>query len=175
VTKDSAMSYVDGVLAGTDTFDGNGVASELTKYKNNAAIAQAVRTAAKRVIYNVIRTNVMNGTTLTTRYVSVTPWWQSALHKADIGVGVVFGLCALMFVLSIPFGGKAKQTAGNGDTLPSKKDKKIAAERKLQEQVALGSARIREMEEEYEAQLDALDDRFEEEQRLRKERRKGNK
>jgi beta-glucosidase len=45
VTDGSAMSYVDGVMAGTDTFDGNGLATELTKYSNNAAVAQAVTTA----------------------------------------------------------------------------------------------------------------------------------
>ena len=82
-TTDSAMSKLDGVLAGTDTFDGNNKPDVLTKYADNAAVAQAVRTAVKRVIYNVVRTNVMNGMTINTTTVSVTPWWKTAIIAMD--------------------------------------------------------------------------------------------
>ncbi|MBO7196940.1 MAG: glycoside hydrolase family 3 C-terminal domain-containing protein [Clostridia bacterium] len=103
VTDGSAMSYVDGVMAGTDTFDGNGLASELTKYSENAAVAQAVRLAAKRVIYNVIQTNVMNGMSITSRTVPVTPWWETALVNINYGVGAIWAVCLGMFLLSAIF------------------------------------------------------------------------
>lgn len=103
------MNYVDGVLAGTDCFDGNGSASVLIKYKDNAAIAQAMRLAAKRMIYNVVRTNVMNGTSITTKYISVTPWWQETLHISGMVFGGLTGLSVLMFVVSLASnGGRSK-------------------------------------------------------------------
>ena len=71
------MSKLDGVLAGTDTFDGNNDISVLTQYADNAAVAQAIRQAAKRVIYNVVRTNAMNGMTISSITIKVTPWWQT--------------------------------------------------------------------------------------------------
>ena len=113
VTDGSAMSYVDGVMAGTDTFDGNGVAGELTKYSNNAAVAQAVRESAKRVIYNVVRTNVMNGMSITSRTVSVTPWWVTALISIDCVVGVIFAGFAAMLVTSIVLDIRNKKLKGN--------------------------------------------------------------
>lgn len=109
VTDGSAMSYVDGVMAGTDTFDGNGLATELTKYSNNAAVAQAVRLAAKRVIYNVVRTNVMNGMSITSRTIPVTPWWETALTMIDFAVGVIFVVCVGMLLISAITGDKKKK------------------------------------------------------------------
>lgn len=109
VTDGSAMSYVDGVMAGTDTFDGNGTAAELTKYADNAAVAQAVRLAAKRIIYNVVRTNVMNGMSITSRTIRVTPWWETALVAID---GVTGGLLAVslgMLAASIVIGVRSKK------------------------------------------------------------------
>lgn len=112
VTDGSAMSYVDGVMAGTDTFDGNGLASELTKYAGNAAVAQAVRQAAKRVIYNVVRTNVMNGMSVTSRTINVTPWWKTALIVLDCVSGVIFLLCAGMLVTSVVISVRSKNSDG---------------------------------------------------------------
>lgn len=109
VTTDSAMSYVDGVMAGTDTFDGNGKADELTKYSDNAAVCQAVRLAAKRIIYNVVKTNVMNGMTLTSRTIAVTPWWETALVALDWVTGSIFAICAGMLTTSIIFKVKDKK------------------------------------------------------------------
>lgn len=85
----SAMSKIDGVLAGTDTFDGNKTAQELVKYKDNAAVCQAMRTSARRIIYNVIHTNAMNGMTSKTMMVRVTPWWQTALVILQVSFGVI--------------------------------------------------------------------------------------
>lgn len=107
-TDGSAMSKIDGVLAGTDTFDGNKLQGELLKYKDNAAVAQAMRTAVKRVIYNVVRTHAMNGMSLNSRIVKVTPWWQTALIALQSSLGVLFAGSVGMLVASFIIGRKSK-------------------------------------------------------------------
>ncbi len=107
-----SMSKVDGILAGTDSFDGNGNAHSYDKWKDSVAVQNALREATKHIIYNVVRTNVMNGTSVTTTYRSITPWWQTALYGIDIGVGVIFVGCATMLVLSFVL---KRQTPDAGD------------------------------------------------------------
>lgn len=114
VTKGSAMSYIDGVMAGTNTFDGNGediTPAMFALYKGNAAISQAIREAAKHVIYNVVRTNAMNGMSINSRTVRITPWWQGALIGLQIGLGVILAGCAGMLIASIVLRIKAKKAA----------------------------------------------------------------
>lgn len=96
-----AMSKLDGVLAGTDTFDGNNDISVLTQYADNAAVAQAIRQAAKRVIYNVVRTNAMNGMTISSITIKVTPWWQTALLATKCTLGALTAVSAGMLVASV--------------------------------------------------------------------------
>ncbi len=100
-TTGSAMSKLDGVLAGTDTFDGNNDISVLTQYADNAAVAQAIRQAAKRVIYNVVRTNAMNGMTISSITIKVTPWWQTALLATECTLGALTAVSAGMLVASV--------------------------------------------------------------------------
>lgn len=109
VTSNSAMSALDGVLAGTDTFDGNWTASVFSAYKNNPAVTQAIRQAVKRVIYNVVRTNVMNGTSINSRVVAVTPWWQTALLALEWSIGSIFFVCAGMLTASIVLSARDKK------------------------------------------------------------------
>lgn len=94
------MSYVDAIMAGTDSFDGNGTTTSYDTWKNNAAVCQALRNAARRIIYNVVRTNAMNGITLNTRILEVTPWWETTLNSIIVGTTSGFGCCAIMTVLS---------------------------------------------------------------------------
>ncbi len=110
-TSGSAMSKLDGVLAGTDTFDGNNATDVLTQYGDNAAVAQAIRQAAKRVIYNVVRTNAMNGMTISSRTIKVTPWWQTALLALECGFGVLTAASAGMLVASIVIDVRRKRNA----------------------------------------------------------------
>lgn len=100
-TTGSAMSKLDGVLAGTDTFDGNNDISVLTQYADNAAVAQAIKQAAKRVIYNVVRTNAMNGMTISSITIKVTPWWQTALLATECMLGALTAVSAGMLVASV--------------------------------------------------------------------------
>lgn len=109
-TSGSAMSKIDGVLAGTDTFDGNNSVDVLTPYADNAAVAQAVRTAVKRVIYNVVHTNVMNGMTISSRTIRVTPWWKTFLLGMECAFGIITVCSAGMLVASIVLSvGKKRQ------------------------------------------------------------------
>lgn len=110
-TKGSAMSKLDGVLAGTDTFDGNNAVEVLTVYSDNAAVAQAVRQAAKRVIYNVVRTNAMNGMTISSRTVKVTPWWQTLLLTLECTFGALTAAAVGMFVASVVIDIRRKSNA----------------------------------------------------------------
>lgn len=97
----SAMSKIDGVLAGTDTFDGNKTAAELVKYKDNAAVATAMRESTRRIIYNVIHTNAMNGVTSKTKVIRVTPWWQTGLVVIQVLFGVTTAVFAGLLVASL--------------------------------------------------------------------------
>ena len=110
-TKGSAMSKLDGVLAGTDTFDGNNAVEVLTVYSDNAAVAQAVRQAAKRVIYNVVRTNAMNGMTISSRTVKVTPWWQTLLLTLECTFGALTAAAVGMLVASVVIDIRRKRNA----------------------------------------------------------------
>lgn len=124
VTGGSAMSAVDGVMAGTDTFDGNWKADKFAPYKTNAAVAQAIRLATKRVIYNVVRTNAMNGTSVSTKVIEVTPWWETALITISIVLGVLFvialaGLVTTRVLCLVA----AKNSAGGDDTINDAENK----------------------------------------------------
>ena len=118
------MSAVDGVMAGTDTFDGNWKADKFAPYKTNAAVAQAIRLATKRVIYNVVRTNAMNGTSVSTKVIEVTPWWETALITISIVLGVLFvialaGLVTTRVLCLVA----AKNSAGGDDTINDAENK----------------------------------------------------
>ena len=113
VTKSSGMSLLDGVMAGTDSFDANNeFAAELEKYKDNAAVMQAVRNAAKRLIYNVVRTNAMNNFDRDTYVISVTPWWKTAIIAIDATIGVLAAISAGMLVASFVIHAKRKKAEG---------------------------------------------------------------
>lgn len=114
-TTGSAMSKVDGVMAGTDTFDGNNQTSVLTQYADNAAVAQAVRLSVRRVVYNVVRTNVMNGMTISSVTIRVTPWWQTALLAMECTFGAITAVSAGMLVASIVLSVRKKKAAAGTD------------------------------------------------------------
>lgn len=108
-TKGSAMSKVDGVMAGTDTFDGNNTVDVLMPYADNAAVAQAVRLAVKRVIYNVVRTNVMNGMTISSVTIKVTPWWKTCLLALECTFGALTVVSAGMLITSFVLSARKKE------------------------------------------------------------------
>ena len=100
-TDGSGMSKIDGVLAGTNSFDGNRTKEELIKYKDNAKVCQAMRESCKIIIYNVVRTNAMNGVTLSSMVVPVTPWWQTALVVIQFSFGSLTLVSLVFLVINI--------------------------------------------------------------------------
>ncbi len=107
----SAMSKVDGVMAGTDTFDGNNPVDVLMPYQDNASLAQAVRLSVKRVIYNVARTNAMNGLTELSIMEEITPWWQTLLLVMECTFGALTAVGAGMLVVSVVMDVRNKRAA----------------------------------------------------------------
>lgn len=102
------MSQLDGIMGGTDSFDGNHTGADFAPYKDIPAVAWALRDASRRIIYTLVRTNVMNGKSPTSRQIEVTPWWKTTMCAIDITLGVVTVLSAGCLVASIVLGKKSK-------------------------------------------------------------------
>lgn len=91
------------VVNGTDTFcsfywDGNmDYSSYFTEeaIAADAAMATALRESAHRALYLWANSNDANGYSASVEFVSVMPWWQTAL----IAVDVVFGVATAAFVV----------------------------------------------------------------------------
>ena len=63
-------------------------------------MAWAMRLSAKRVCYQTLWSNAMNGFSSDTRIVIITPWWQKLLISLDVIIGVIFGAAAIWTVLA---------------------------------------------------------------------------
>lgn len=84
-------------IGGSDIPDGNGPWEDAQHelYKTGyGAIAQRMRLVAKRVLWQTVHSNAINGFSSSTRIVSVTPWWQTLLITLDV-------LFSLAFVASL--------------------------------------------------------------------------
>lgn len=106
------MSKADALLAGTNTFDGNGTPETyLGGYENDPYIAQALRESAKVIIYNVVSTHVMNGITHETIVEEITPWWEATLYGIIAFFAVLTAASAAMLTVSIIKRVRAKKAA----------------------------------------------------------------
>ncbi len=102
----SYMVPVHEIVAGNDIPDGELDLASLSAYgpkgaKANAAVAQAMRTSSKRVMYTVLHSRGMDGISPYTKVVSVTPWWQMALNVAQWSLLGLSVLACLLLVLDI--------------------------------------------------------------------------
>ena len=102
----SYMVPVHEIVAGNDIPDGELDASTLAAYapngsNPNAAVAQAMRTSAKHVMYTVLHSRGMDGIDSNTKIVSVTPWWQTALMVAQIVFAVLSAVSIVLLVLDM--------------------------------------------------------------------------
>lgn len=96
-----SMSKIDGILAGTNSFDGNGNEHSFDKWKGSKKLARALRESSKTIIYNVARTNAMNGYSLTTKTIKVVPSWVYLFYGISSGFAFLFVLSLFFLVLSI--------------------------------------------------------------------------
>ena len=101
------QDVVDGLLGGTtmwlavssDQYAHGLITSDT--YRNDPVIVSALVEAAHRMLYGASRSAAMNGVSVSTQIVSVTPWWQTALVAVDASLTVITLACAAMLVMSI--------------------------------------------------------------------------
>ena len=85
-------------VGGADLPDGTAPKTQnhFGKYETGySKMAWAMRDAAKRVMYQTLWSNAMNGISSNTHIISITPDWQKTLFAADIAACSVFGLAML--------------------------------------------------------------------------------
>lgn len=78
------MNLAAMLVAGTNIVDGQRPASDLDACKSNHAdVAWAMRESTHRILYTVVHSNAMNGVSVGTGMVTVTPWWKILLITLD--------------------------------------------------------------------------------------------
>ena len=105
------MTFVDGIAAGTNLYDGSGSENALDAYKSSAMFANKMRESSHRILY--VTTNFsakMNGISTSDRVVKVMTWWQIAVLVALIAFIVLTAGSACM--LAVGYGKKIKSKKG---------------------------------------------------------------
>ena len=105
---DTYMVKANEVVAGNDIPD-NYVGDDISQFAAygpngttpNAAVAQALRTSSKRVLYTVLHSRGMDGISSNTQIVSVTPWWQMTLNVAQWTLTGLTALALLILLLDM--------------------------------------------------------------------------
>lgn len=96
----NTRALANAIVAGQTIWLGDMRAAGFGSYSDNAVVAQAIRQACKANLYAQLRSSAMNGMKSGVIIVEITPWWQTAIKGAQIGVGILTGLCAAMAVAS---------------------------------------------------------------------------
>ncbi|MBQ8092955.1 MAG: glycoside hydrolase family 3 protein [Clostridia bacterium] len=109
----SYMVPVHEILAGNDIPDGELDLSYLSAYgpkgsTPTAKVAQAMRASAKRILYTVLHSRGMDGISLNTKVISITPWWQTTLDVCQWVFLALSVLALLLLLLDIYKEQKAK-------------------------------------------------------------------
>ena len=102
----------EGLVAGNDMWMSNGSKTQFDDSKDNATVMLALRQACHRILYTQLNSAAMNGVSVNTRIIPITPWWEQVLVSATAVIGVVAGISVAMAVLSFVFlSGKFKAYA----------------------------------------------------------------
>lgn len=81
----SYMTYYDGIMNGTNLYDGTGTETALDSYSSSARFANMMRESCHRILYVVCNYSAaMNGITSNMVAVTVTPWWQTTLTVLEV-------------------------------------------------------------------------------------------
>lgn len=106
------MAVSDALRAGCDYLLG-GTMDVTSEYKaaigSSPTLAHLARESCKRLLYVCVNNSGINGLSSNMRVVSVRNWWQNAILGAQIGIGCMAGIFALMFGLCFVFGTARKQ------------------------------------------------------------------
>lgn len=114
----------EGLVAGNDMWMSNGSKTQFDDSKDNATVMLALRQACHRILYTQLHSAAMNGVSVNTRILPITPWWEQVLTSATAVVGVAAGLSVIMVVLSFVFL-SARFKAYAADRLASKGKSKL--------------------------------------------------
>ena len=94
------------LAAGTDSFcldtqrqTPTAIATAITENDDGYLLGE-LRRAAKNILYNDANSNIMNGLNNNSVIVSITPWWQPALHWTIAGFAVLTALCLIMLTIA---------------------------------------------------------------------------
>lgn len=94
------MNLAAMLVAGTNIVDGQRPASDLDACKSNHAdVAWAMRESTHRILYTVVHSNAMNGVSVGTGMVTVTPWWKILLITLDSVFGAALAGVVVWLVI----------------------------------------------------------------------------
>ena len=107
------MSYIDALIAGTNSFDGNGSSTKFDAWRNNKYLQTQLRESTRVIVYNVLHSNAVNSRTASIKVYKVTPWWRAAIYSIQGFFLVTSIYTGVMLALSIvlPIVGKKTDTA----------------------------------------------------------------
>lgn len=93
----------EGLLAGNDMWMNSAAEDYFDESKDNPTVMLALRQSCHRILYVMLNSVAMNGMSMNTRIVYITPWWETALFAMQIAFGVIMACCFIMAVLSFVF------------------------------------------------------------------------
>lgn len=96
------MTYVDGFMNGTDLFLGSGSESALDQYRSSVTFANKIRESVHHLLYALCNYSaVMDGVSNSLQFVSVRPWWSTAIYASIAVCTAALVLSGLLLILSI--------------------------------------------------------------------------
>ena len=101
-------------IGGSDIPDGQQPKQQghFDKYeKGYGEMAWAMRESAKRLCYQTLWSNAMNGISSTTKIIQITPWWQSVMIGACAGMVALFVLCLVWKIVEFAKDKKKEEEA----------------------------------------------------------------
>lgn len=107
--------YVPALIAGTDNYcldfggDSSRAVVKAITDNDDGYLLGVLRKAAHDYLYVAANSNIMNGYSVNSKVVSVTPWWRPVMYGLIAGFAVLDALCLLM-LLKKRFG-KSKKTS----------------------------------------------------------------
>ncbi len=93
-------ALAEGLVAGNDLWMARGSKTWLDDSKDNATVRLALREACHRMLYVQLHSAAMNGMSVNTRVIPITPWWQSLLTLIVIIFATATALSVIMAILS---------------------------------------------------------------------------
>ena len=96
-------STLDTVINGTDMFGGSDRGTEIQQFvlrnrSTSGEVVERLQESAKRILWSLSNTNMMNGLTSDAVLSDTMYWWQAAILGIQIGAGVLTAASAAIYV-----------------------------------------------------------------------------